>query len=126
MDNTIEIKKSKRGIFLWIMIALSILISVQRLITLLFPATFVHTYAGGPSWSYGFNFLAFLIEVVGILGIVLWRKWGVFLIAIIYVAETLVSYTYFNPRISVLSVLVNAIFLFCLMWAVKRKWVFFH
>ena len=126
MENNIEAKKNKRGIFLWIMLILSILISFQQLITLLFPITFSKIYISGPIWDYTFSLFCLIIEIIGIIGIILWEKWGVLLIAIIYLSEMFVSYEYFNPRISAMSVLGNGILLVCLIWAVRRKWFYFR
>jgi hypothetical protein len=125
MENNIEVKKSERGVFLWIMLAIAILVSFQRFIELLFPASFANMIANGPRWGHAFDILCLIAEIVAIIGILFWKRWGVLLLAITYIVEVLVSYIYFSSRISIISILGDAIIILCLIWAVARKWPLF-
>ena len=127
MDHNVETKTSKRGVFLWIMLANSILVSLARLMTLLFSATFSYIYVGGPTWGYGANLFAFIVEVIGIIGVINWKKWGVYLVIIIDLVEIVIDRIYFAPRLSTEAGLVlDVIAIGLFVWAVKRKWSYFQ
>ena len=126
MDANIEVEKSKRGVFLWIMLAIYIFLSLQRLIGLLFPIIFSEIYAGGPSWGYEYNLFMFAVVTIGIIGIIAWRKWGIYLIAAVDLTAILIDQIYFTPRPSIWLVISSLALLGFLIWAVKRKWSYFR
>src|ERR1700726_4382554 len=101
MDINAEIKHTGRGIFLWVILANAILVTFARLLSVLFPHFFANIYAGGPHWDYVFNLLAFVLEASGIIGIILWKRWGLFLMVVSYLAEAFVDFAYFVPRPSI-------------------------
>ncbi len=126
MDNNLENKNTKRGVFLWVMLGIYIFVSFQRLLSLLFPSTFSVVYAGGPSWGYDFNVLMFVAVVTGIVGIIRWKAWGMYLIAIMDLAAIFVDQVYFTH----LSIRIGWIFslglLGLLIWSVSRRRQFFE
>jgi hypothetical protein len=124
MENDIEIKSSKRGVVLWVVLVIFIVGCLLRLISLLLP-TSLPIYSGGPSWDYSFNVFAFVIEAGGITGIIIWRRWGIYLMTLAYIAEVFVDFVYYTPRPSILEGLLNFVLFLFLLWAVKRKWQFF-
>ena len=126
MKGTSEATNVKRGVFLWIMIVSNIVISCQQLLGLFFPSAFVQVDAGGPIWGYAFNVVTFMLEVIGIMAIINWRKWGVYLIAAMELVVTVTALMYSTSRVPIeVRLGVDLGLLALLVWAVNRKWQFF-
>jgi len=121
MEQTIKAKQSGRGAFLWVMLVVFGIGCFLRLISILFPSA-LPIYTGGPSWDYSFNILAFILEMSGIIGIFLWKRWGIYLMALAYAGEVIVDFVYFSPRPSLTEGILNLIVFMVLVWAVWRKW----
>src|ERR1700733_4394782 len=75
-------KQNNRGAFLIVMLVFYVLLCLARFISILSPSTFPGIYAGGPSFSYAFNIFLFVLGAVGVAGIVLWRRWGIYTLAL--------------------------------------------
>lgn len=121
MEQAIKIKQSKRGIFLWVMLIIFSIGCFLRLISILSPSA-LPIYAGGPSWDYNFNILAFLLEAGGIVGLFLWKRWGIYLMVLAYISEVVVDFVYFINRPSITEGVLNLLIFMFLVWAVLRKW----
>ena len=126
MSQNVETKPLKRGAFLWIMLANSTLLSFTRLMTLLFPTFFANVYAGGPSWFYAFNAFIFVVEVFGITGLFIWRRWGAYLIVTITLIGILEDFLYLSSRKADADILLTTVVLALFIWAVTRKWSYFR
>jgi hypothetical protein len=126
MEHSIEAKRSRRGIFLLILLANYILVSLSRLLILLFPNFFANIYAGWPSWGYTFNLFIFIVEVIGIIGIFIWRKWGVYLIVTITLVGISEDFLYLSSQKSITDLLLTIPILALFIWAVSRKWSYFQ
>jgi hypothetical protein len=126
MEKNIKAKQ-ERGAFLWIMVAVYIVISFQRLMGLLFPTLFLTSSVGAPAWGYNFNFLAFILELIGIIGIIAWKKWGIYVVITIGLVGSFLATLYPSSRapIGVIWV-VDLSIMGLLIWAVKRRWSHFR
>ena len=126
MDQNVKSTTSNRGAFLWVMLANSMLVSFARLMTLLFPKFFASVYTGGPSWGYVFNISIFIAEVVGITGILMWRKWGVYFLITITLVGIAEDFMYLRSQPSIADILLTTAVLSLFTWAVSRKWPHFR
>ena len=125
MENNIEAKQSKRGAFLWIMLSNYIVVSVSRLLTLLFPTFFANVYAGGPSWGYTFNLFLLTVEVVGLIGMFVWKRWAVYLMVVGILIGVSQDFLHLSSQNSIPDIILTMPILVLFMWAVKRKWTHF-
>jgi hypothetical protein len=116
----------KRGVFLWATLIFFIFISFLQLLSLVVPSAFPHIYAGEQSWGYSFNLLAFIAGLTAIVGIINWKKWGIYLMLTIGLAEIVVSQVYSTSRLPMgVRLVFNLGVLTLLFWAAKRKWQLF-
>lgn len=125
MDNSNDANGSKRGVFLWAVLVLYIFLWLQRLITLIFPRTFSEIYANGPAWGYEYNLVMFVAITIGLAGIFSWKKWGLYLIAIVDITAIVIDQVYFAPRPSIWVAISSLALVSLLIWAVTRKWQLF-
>jgi hypothetical protein len=123
MENKSEVTKSGRGVFLWVMLAGYMFISFQRLLSLLVPSAFPQIYAGAQPWGYGANIVIFVLEIAGLVGIIRWKKWGLYLMVVLQLTEVVLSLIYSISRTPIeLRLAVDLGLLALLVWAASRKW----
>src|ERR1700722_7478975 len=122
IESNTEKHNTKRGVFLWVMLIYLIFANVGSLLSALFPSASSFIYAGGPSWDYIFNLFALVTEVAGIIGIITWKRWGIYLVVVANVAEAFVDFRYFTPGPPIALELSNFVLLLFIIWAVGRKW----
>lgn len=107
---------------MWILLINYLIVSFSRLLSLLFPTFFANVYAGGPSWGYAFNLFLFLVEVIAITGIFIWRKWGVYVLVASILVGTVKDFLFLNSQNSMADILLTIPILALFIWAVSRKW----
>jgi hypothetical protein len=115
-----ESDSGKRGFFLITMLILYGLLYFGRLLTILDPSAFPIVHATGPH-AYISNLLIFLVGITGLIAIYMWRKWGIYVLAIATIFPIIVDIIY--PQGSTwLEHFLSLTPLLIIIWAVYRKW----
>lgn len=121
-----EIKKD-RGKFLTVMCVIGAIGAIQSLYGVINPTVFIQVYKIVPSW-----FSMYVLERVGvgigaIVGILMLKKWGVYLLFAQMGLEMLVEYLILKPvQISPLTIFLSIGSVSLWFWAIYRKWKSFE
>lgn len=114
-----------RGTFLVTMLVIFGLLWVGRLFTIASPFHFSNIYSGGPSYSYLFNVLFFVVDTLSLIAIIGWSRWGIYVLAASTLATIIFDVIYFPTQATWVGHLVTLLPIVLLAWAVARKWQFF-
>jgi hypothetical protein len=125
MQKDVIYKFGSRGKFINIMLIVYGLLLILRLFSLLAPSAFKVVYSDGPSWTYALNALAFLLDLIGLIAIIFWKRWGLFVIIIVTIAFIIFDSIAVNPKPGILTHVITLIPLALLTWAIERKWKYF-
>lgn len=117
--------KKKRGAFLTIMIVLGAFGALQALYAVINTDALKLAYGQVPAWFSPLYLFSFLLSVGAIIGIWMWKKWGVYLIAASIALNLVTQLFLFKPvqqsvgQFSWIMTLVGGGLWF---WAISRKW----
>jgi len=75
--------------------------------------------------SYIFNICIVLLGAGGVLGIILWRRWGVYALILATVVAAVFDAIYFSQHVTVVDHILTVVALALMIWAVLRKWKLF-
>jgi len=115
----------ERGIFLPTMLVIFGLLWVGRLFTIVSPSHFSNIYPGGPGYSYLLNVLFFGADTLGLIAIIRWWRWGMYILAVSTLATIIFDLIYFPTQATWLDHLVTLVPIILLAWGVGRKWAYF-
>lgn len=116
-----KIKTKKRGIFLTLIIVYIFINLVESVFNLSsFNQTYKLLYNPIPFWLLPLALIADILEVIGVYGIIKWKKWGAYSIF----ASVLLSWfsCFFVSQQLLGIVITTSIVSIVLVWAIYRKW----
>src|SRR5476651_2343723 len=102
-----EQNKLSRGIFFNVMLIIYGLLYLLRLLSILHPSAAKQIYQGGPPWSYIYNLIAFLLGTIGLIGIIRWKRNGIYLFGLVILANFLIDVLFFAPKPSLFTVVFS-------------------
>ncbi len=120
----------KRGKFLTILLVLGIIGIIPSLFHIFDREVVLYKQLIIPSvWFSVIVSVNTLMNAGGILGIWLWKKWGVYFIGLSIILQLVVQAVYVNPLYGgpgLVAYLVGFFFDFLWTWALYRKWHYFQ
>jgi len=72
--------------------------------------------------SYVFNICIVLLGAGGVLGIILWRRWGMYALILATIVAVVFDAIYFSQQATVVGHILTVAALALMIWAVLRKW----
>jgi hypothetical protein len=121
----IDVKKA-RGTFLNIMLCVYVLLFIARLLSILAPSNYPGIYGNNStSLIFFFNIFVFIIGAIGLVGIILWKKWSIYFLVVTTLISVVVDLVYFPRQVSIVEHVLTLIPICLLIWSVVRKWALF-
>jgi len=117
-------KMRQRGAFLSIMIVIYVVLWFGRLISVFAPLE-SQLYQGSIV-SYELNILLFIVVTLGLIGIFLWYKWGVYLLGTASLGSIVFNIIFFPQQVSPLGHVLSLLPICLLIWAVSKQWQYFR
>lgn len=114
-------KSKKRGIFLTLVVFYTFINIIEAVFTLTnFNDHYRLLYNPIPSWLLPLAVIADVLEVIGVYGIIKWKKWGAYSF---FASLSLALFSCFFVSQQLLAIVISAVIITILIsWSIIRKW----
>jgi hypothetical protein len=118
--------RKERGAPLTVMLTISGLSIILNVVGLLHPLTLRDAYLHTHRSLYLLWALETLVGALGILGVLLWQKWGAYIVILLPVFVLISNITYLRAVEPISASVTDIMFIALLVWIVSKKWMDFQ